>query len=534
MAKPKLKINRTPGNRAVAYLRKSTDAQEASIDRQREAVYRYAAKHGYDVVGEYIDAGISGLDSSDRRPEWQRLIVDAERGEFDFILVWDLSRLSRSDPMETFAELRPIRRAGVKIASTDRDKPVDWDSFAGQLMLSIDAMANNEYVRKMARATIDGQAKKARAGKWVAGRPPLGYVKGDDDRLVLGESQDVETVRLLFAKYAGGQSFRDLTVWLRTRGQERCVSWVRQTLTNRLYTGDFVWGRNCQAVLYSVRKGDICESFDRGQTAEEDQVVIPDNHPPIIDRELFDAVQRMFALRRRGTTPHKQGGGFVLSGLLRCADCGFAMIGHTDHNTGKKRYRCGGHNTRGQGFCHPHLVTQDEVLTAVLTAFESQFSPKAVKLARVELERELKSRKSESREEKEVVRSLAKIDAKLDKAAARLVEVDADLIPVVQGQIRKLRAEKEKVEKELRKIQRPAATILLDFEQRVERGLAVVSQLRDAIAVNDTVALRNYLNTTIKEIRVQVTRKPHGKRWRYTFASGEVILHQNADMFSSW
>ncbi len=534
MAKSKLKINRTPGNRAVAYLRKSTDAQEASIDRQREAVYRYAAKHGYDVIGEYIDAGISGLDSSDRRPEWQRLIADAERGAFDFVLVWDLSRLSRSDPMETFAELRPIRRAGVKIASTDRDKPVDWDSFAGQLMLSIDAMANNEYVRKMARGTLDGQAKKARRGEWVAGRPPLGYVKGDGDRLVLGESQDVETIRLLFAKYAGGQSFRDLTVWLRTRGQERCISWVRQALMNRIYAGDFVWGRNCQAVLFSMRSGDIAEAFEQGQTAEEDQVIIPDNHPAIIDRELFDAVQRMFALRRRGTTPHKQGGGFILSGLLRCADCGFALIGHTDHNTGKKWFRCGGHNTRGQGFCHSHLVTQDEVLAAVLQAFEAKFDAKAVKLARAELERELNSRKSETREGRAVERSLAKVEAKLDKAAARLVEVDTDLMPVVQGQIRKLRDEKEKIEKELQRVRKPAATILLDFDQRVKCGLAAVKQLRDAMNTKDATALRNYLNTTIKEIKVQVTRKPHGKRWRYSFSDGEIVLHQNADLFSSW
>ena len=50
--------------RAVCYYRMSTDRQEDSVERQRSQVLPYAEKNGYAVVGEYIDLGVSGSESS--------------------------------------------------------------------------------------------------------------------------------------------------------------------------------------------------------------------------------------------------------------------------------------------------------------------------------------------------------------------------------------------------------------------------------------------------------------------------------------
>ncbi len=535
MPKPRLKVGKAAGRRAVAYLRKSSDQQEASIERQRDEVFQYATRHKYDLAGEYVDAGVSGVDSTDRRPGFQQLVADAEKGAFDYVIVWDLSRLSRSDAMETAAELRPLRRAGVRVVTTDRSEPLDWDTFAGQLMFSIEAEGSNAYVRKLARNTLSGQARKAAQGRWVAGKTPLGYARDQEDRLVLGDPYDVETVQQMFKRYAAGESFRGLIPWLRTRGIDRGVSWIRFMLQNPVYAGDWHWGKTCQAKFYTSRQGEILDTFERGETDQQDRIIIVDNHPAIVDRQLFNAVQSMFAGRRRGTTPLPKGGGFVLSGLLRCADCGYQMVGRLDKSSTPPvyRYQCNGAVTRGDAYCHKHFVTQDQVITAVLAAFEERFSGKVVERARKQLKKELAAKPGPT-DARHHEKEIARINADLDKAAARLLLLDPDMLPIVQKQIRKMHDEVERHEKALLKIRKAPEAILKDFDERVQKAEAVLAELKLAAKTADTLALRQFLKSTIKEIRVHVTRRPYGKRWRYTFTGGDVYLHQSADLINSW
>src|SRR6185436_10870827 len=79
---------------AAIYARFSTDKQEArSLDDQLRRCRKFAADRGLEVVAEYQDAAISG--STLDRVNLQKLLKDAKRGDFDVVLVDDLSRLSR-------------------------------------------------------------------------------------------------------------------------------------------------------------------------------------------------------------------------------------------------------------------------------------------------------------------------------------------------------------------------------------------------------------------------------------------------------
>ena len=72
----------------MAYLRRSTDKQEQSLDDQRTEVMRYADENGYEVVDEYVDDAVSGT-SAAARPAFRRMIDDAGAGLFKAVIVWN-------------------------------------------------------------------------------------------------------------------------------------------------------------------------------------------------------------------------------------------------------------------------------------------------------------------------------------------------------------------------------------------------------------------------------------------------------------
>ena len=97
-------------DRACLYLRRSTDDQAQSIDRQRGQTTAYAAARGYRVIREYTDEGIAG-DVFDRRPDFQEMLAAAGRGEFEVIVVDEPSRLSRQNPIDLIEKvIAPLRR----------------------------------------------------------------------------------------------------------------------------------------------------------------------------------------------------------------------------------------------------------------------------------------------------------------------------------------------------------------------------------------------------------------------------------------
>src|ERR1039458_2064004 len=81
---------------AAEYVRMSTDDQPNSIPFQIEAIKRYAAKAGFEVVATYSDPGRSGVEIK-HRPGLRQLIQDVVGGhaQYRIILVYDVSRWGR-------------------------------------------------------------------------------------------------------------------------------------------------------------------------------------------------------------------------------------------------------------------------------------------------------------------------------------------------------------------------------------------------------------------------------------------------------
>lgn len=529
MAKRKLRIRKATGKTAAAYLRKSTDEQADSIPQQREAVRKHAAKHGYKLVTEYVDAGISGVDSAGSRPEFQRLVTDAEAGKFAVVFVWDQSRITRSDPMEAMAELRPLRQSGVSVWPTDKSEAIDWDSFAGQLMFAVSAGSNNDYVQRLSRHTVRGQYQRAKQGLWVTGRPPFGYVVDDDRKLQLGKSADVALVRWIYSQYLSGSSYRTIVAALQKKGHKRTVSWLTSILSNPFYVGDYVWGRNSQAKFCTISEGDVTTDLDDAQP----WIHIADNHPAIVTRDQFEAIRALRISRKRGTVPIRGGGGWLLSGLLRCADCGARMQAISDKTSVQRRYRCSGYHSKSTDCKHSHIIAQDDLVKQIITSLQQQFDKPTLKRLEKEMISQVKQATKQVDLSKLKTRQKA-LRAKVASAGKRLMDIHEDLLEEFQESLRGVKSELADVDRQIEQGSKGVTHSLDEFRTKVDKALEALTQLAESIENAPPELVRDYLKEAIAEIRVHVSRKKVNGRYRYSFDGGEMLLNEGCNLSAVW
>lgn len=362
---------------AVAYYRCSTAQQEESIPAQRDTVERYARENGYRILREYVDEGISGDDTT-KRAAFLRMIGDAkEQRDFDTILCWDQDRFGRFDTIDMGEWVAPLRRAGVGLVTVS-DGLIDWNSFAGRIVNNVKQEAKHAYLRDLSKNVGRNMIHlvttlKGRAG----GRPPYGYrlvkTKHEGKTVTVLEPDDDEApiVRELFNRYATGTvSLKQLVNDLNRRGVKTrngrvwAVITIKQILVNPVYCGDTVYGRRSLS-KYHTLAGGRPEPVNRPKKLypEKDSskwIVAQNTHTKLVKRDLFAAVQAMLAERRNKVhcTPHVGGGGFLLSGLLRCGVCGHTLIGRAHPTKSGDRvngYVCGGFLNKGAKacrFCH--------------------------------------------------------------------------------------------------------------------------------------------------------------------------------------
>ncbi len=106
---------------AVIYARYSSENQtEQSIDGQLRVCKEYAQRNGILILDTYIDRAMTG--TNDNRPDFQRMIKDSARKEWNYILVYKLDRFSR-DKYATAIHKRTLKNNGVKLLSAMENIP---------------------------------------------------------------------------------------------------------------------------------------------------------------------------------------------------------------------------------------------------------------------------------------------------------------------------------------------------------------------------------------------------------------------------
>jgi site-specific DNA recombinase len=510
----------------------SSDAQEGSIEQQREAATMYAADHDLTVVAEYIDEGITGVDSVNKRPGFQKMVVDAQDGKFDFSLVWSQSRLSRSSARNFIVEMSPLADAGVKLW-TQADGEIDLDDFMGFIRSSMNAESDNKYIRELSKGVVRGQRSTSLEGKWVSGTIPFGldYVKGDRKKnpqagnIILGSPDDVETVRRVFAWYLAGYSDRGILELLRNeRGLVRTQTFVQRMLNNPLYVGDYVWNARSTARFSALRDGRVTDEFSRGKTSEADRVYLPNNHPAIIDRETFTRVQLMRVERAKKTTPFRNGGEHLLTGLCQCGSCGSRFSGSL--NKGKLMLTCNGYR---HGKCPGNYVSQADVVASVVASFDHIISDEYANAIKKEYTDSLKDKSSES-DLRTLKNELTKQERNYDSLREKLKLLPADLVADFAEDLRKQKQEVAQLRQRVIDVEafnRDAGTCFERLDDQLSGLKDIVGALKEAVSViasTEPRLVRELIASMVDKITLDVKDRGQGKSPRFILVDGEIAL----------
>ena len=178
---------------AVIYARYSSHGQtEQSIEGQLHDNYAWAEQQGITVIGEYIDRALTG--TKDQRPDFQRMIADAAKRQFELVIVWKLDRFARNRYDSAIYKAR-LKKYGVKVLSV---KENITDSPEGIILEGLLESMAEYYSANLAQNVLRGKRETSAKGNWNGGRVPLGY-KAVDGKLV-ADDKTAPFVQYLFRR----------------------------------------------------------------------------------------------------------------------------------------------------------------------------------------------------------------------------------------------------------------------------------------------------------------------------------------------
>lgn len=307
-----------PANRAVMYVRMSTESQDYSTDHQRAKIREYAAAHGMSIIREYVDDGRSGLDIKGRAG-LSALIRDVQSVAPDFsrIIVYDISRWGRFQDIDEAAyHEHTCRRAGIEVVYCGERFANDGGLYAA-LLKSMKRVMAAEYSRDLSEKVFAAQCRFIEMGFKQGGHAGLGFRRmaikacgtprailehgepkfSATDRVILirGPEDEVATVRRIYSLYMEhGFSERAIVRLLNAEkvqnewGRPWTYDMLHTILTNVKYYG---------ALVFNKRSGKL--SKPRTRNTSDKWIVNPAAFDGIVSRELFEAVQVERAWRMR-------------------------------------------------------------------------------------------------------------------------------------------------------------------------------------------------------------------------------------------
>lgn len=320
--------------KVYTYTRVSTAMQidGYSLDAQKSRMKAFADYNGYEIVGEYEDAGKSGK-SIEGRLQFNQMMEDIKSGKdsVSYVLVFKLSRFGRN-AADVLSTLQVMQDFGVNLICVEDG--IDSSKDAGKLMISV-LSAVAEIERENIRVqTMEGRIQKAREGKWNGGFAPYGY-KLVNGELVINE-EEAEAIRVIFDQYINTNTGANgIAKYLEDHGIHKIIrqngktplfdaSLIRKILKNPVYCGKIAYGRRKLEKIHGTRND--------YHLVEQDNFLLSDGvHEPIVSEELWQSAQvKLIAQAKKYEHVNigKDTKVHLLSGIVKCPVCGAGMYGN--------------------------------------------------------------------------------------------------------------------------------------------------------------------------------------------------------------
>lgn len=344
-AKPKRGAKSQIIGDGVDYSRYSSHSQkDLSIEQQIAKNEELAREYGIRLVEHYCDRAVTGR--TDKRKDFQRMMRDAAKGKFKYVIAWKSNRMGRN-MLEALMNEAKLQELGVRVLYVEEDfDDTAAGRFAARSMMNVNQFYSENMAEDIKRGLYDNADKCMVAN----GHLPYGY-KADDTLHYVIDEPKAAIVQEIFTRVACGEPFVDIYNSLNARGLKtsRKKPWGRSSfqkiLSNERYRGVYIYG--------DVRKeGGI---------------------PRIISDELFFKVQEVLKTKKNPQGRHRVNGDYLLTGKLFCGKCKSPMTGISGTGrTGKLHYYYVCQKRRTEKTCDKKNVRRDDIEKIVATAIREQ------------------------------------------------------------------------------------------------------------------------------------------------------------------
>lgn len=211
----------------------------------------------------------------------------------------------------------------------------------------------------------------------MGSKPPFGYVKASDNKhQLIIDPPAAEIVKRLYREFACGETGRSIAAKLNAEGVDtpavyyykqtgkratrgdNCQQWgsatITQLLRNHVYIGHMVQGKRKVSSFKTKKRLSICP---------DDWVIVENTHSPIIDEFTWEQVRQRLEKAKNAPSncsikTSSTGEISLFSGIIRCADCGAAMVSNRKERKGgyKNTYRCSRYVNNGRNSCTIHYI----------------------------------------------------------------------------------------------------------------------------------------------------------------------------------
>jgi DNA invertase Pin-like site-specific DNA recombinase len=387
---------------AVAYARVSTESQaddELPITAQLDEVRRFALNRGYEIVEEFIDAGITGR--TENRPEFTRLrkIISSGKAEFQAVIVWRSNRFARSSRIaQGFRFL--LEQKNIRLFSVTEP---EMNGSIGVLMNGILDAFNEFYSAQLGEDTFRGMIAAAKAGYATGGVTPYGLKRvpiildsGAVKKKFEPHPSEAPIVRRIYKMYADGSGLHQIARLLNVdgvktkKGKDWELSSVHHILfkNREYYLGHIIFNRTKTIVKKRI-----------AYKAPDEWIITENAHEAIITPEMAEAVDRRHGMTQKPQFQNIHGKS-LLNGLIYCGKCGRRFVGSCAHsgkpenNIRRWYYGCTAKKhamkVDRSDLCTNIYVRQEVVEEAVLKEIQKSFcDPNVLKTMIEEAESEL-------------------------------------------------------------------------------------------------------------------------------------------------